>query len=222
MDISKGWNWEVLSSDNEYWNTPDFMMHYLEYRWKDKNYLDFLDIGCGLGRHTIFMAKKGFRVHAFDYSKYVIDTVKQKLFVKGLEANLSVGDISSFPFENNSMDCMIAINILSNSDREGLKRILKEMHRVLRINGEVYFNIISKISDFDVNNDELFNGNNFYNIVEEDFEKLFENFEIISIKHVEEVGKDLYDGASYCVLLKKVDKNNSYNDNKIGDSAFLI
>ena len=43
MAISKGWKWEVLSKDDEYWNTPDFMIHYLDYRWKKLGFKDFLD-----------------------------------------------------------------------------------------------------------------------------------------------------------------------------------
>ena len=38
MTISKGFKWEVLAKDNEYWNTPDFMIHYLNYRWKNKGF----------------------------------------------------------------------------------------------------------------------------------------------------------------------------------------
>jgi len=221
MAISKGWKWEILSKDDEYWNTPDFMVHYLNYRWHNLGFKNFLDLGCGLGRHSLFMAENGFSVYAFDNSKYVIDIVKEKAYERNLDIKLCVGNISSLPYDNESIDCMAAIGVLSNNDIEGVSRILDEMHRVLKTGGETYFNIISKISDFGAN-DELLNGNTFYNITENDFERLFKDFEVVNIKHIDEISDSFMSMPSYCILLKKVDKNGSFNDNKIGDSVYLV
>lgn len=220
MAISKGFKWEVLSKDDEYWNTPDFMIHYLNYRWKQAGFKHFLDIGCGLGRHSIYMAKNGFNVYAFDYSKYVVELVKEKAYESNVDIKLCIADISNFPYENESVDCMVAIGVLSNSDKEGISKVLKEMHRVLKEGGETYFNIISKFSDND-SNEELFNGNSFYQINENDFEWLFKDFEIVSIKLIDEIYNS-NERPSYCVLLKKVNKNSSYDENKLEDNIFLI
>ena len=180
MAISKGFKWEALSKDDEYWNTPDFMMYYLNNRWKKAGYETFLDIGCGLGRHSIYMAENGFNVYGMDYSKYVVDIVKEKAYLKGLDIKLTVGTVSALPYENDSIDCIAAIGVLSNNDKSGIAAILREMHRVLKEGGETYFNIISKISDIENVNEELVNGNVFYNITEDDFEWLFKDFGIIS------------------------------------------
>lgn len=221
MAISKGFKWEILSKDDEYWNTPDFMIHYLSYRWKNMGFSTFLDLGCGLGRHSIYMGENGFNVYAFDNSNYVVDIVKEKAFEKNLDIKLCVGDISNMPYESESIDCMAAFGVLSNSDKEGMVKILKEMHRVLKNGGETYFNIISKISDYE-SNYELLNGNNFYNINESDFVHLFKDFEVISIKHIDDISDSFINMPSYCVLLKKINKSGSFNDTKIGDSAYLI
>ena len=210
MNISKGWKWEVLSKDDEYWNTPDFMIHYLNYRWKKQNFRDFLDIGCGMGRHAIFMGENGFNVNAFDYSKYAVDIVKDKAYEKHLNMKLCIGDMSSMPFENESMDCMIAINVLYNSDKEGISRVLSEMNRVLRDNGEVYFNIMSDNNSLD-SNQELFN-----------FGALFKDFSVVSVRNVSEVGSDFLNTSSFCVLLKKVSDKGNFNDDKLKESAYLM
>jgi len=160
-------------------------------------------------------------VYGIDYSNYVIDTVKEKAYLRGLDIKLTVGDISSLPYENESVDCMAAIGVLSNSDKNGISVILKEMYRVLKNGGETYFNIISKISDMGNSNDELVNGNSFYNITEDDFEWLFKDFSIISIKHIDELYNSM-ETSAYCVLLKKVDKNGSFDDEKIKDSVYLL
>lgn len=220
MTISKGWKWEVLEKDNEYWNTPDFMIHYLNYRWKKNNFNTFLDVGCGMGRHCLYMAQNGFNVYGIDSSKYVVDVVKEKAFLHGLDIKVSVGDISNLPYESNSIDCIAAIGVLSNNDKNGISSILKEMHRVLVDGGETYFTIISKVSDIG-NNEELVNGNIFYSINEDDFEWLFKDFNILSIKHVDELYNSM-EMSGYCVLLKKVNKNSSFDDEKLKDSAYLF
>ena len=221
MTISRGWKWEVLSKDDEYWNTPDFMIHYLSYRWKNQNFKDFLDIGCGMGRHAIFMGENGFNVNAFDYSKYAVDIVKDKAYEKHLNMKLCIGDMSSMPFESESMDCMIAINVLYNTDKEGISRVLSEMNRVLRDNGEVYFNIMSDNNSLD-SNQELFNGNRFYNFTDEDFEVLFKDFSVVSVRNISEVGSDFLNTSSFCVLLKKVHDKNNFTDDKLKESAYLM
>ncbi len=221
MVISKGWKWELLSKDDEYWNTPDFMIHYLSYRWKKAGFKTFLDLGCGLGRHSLFMAEQGFNVFAFDRSSYVVDVVKEKAFNEGLNVKVCVGNVNNIPYGNESIDCVLAMGVLSNSDKSGILEIIKEMYRVLKVNGEVYFNIISTVSDMDLD-DELYNGNVFYNVIESDFEWLFEDFEVISIKHVSEVFPSGNNMPCYCVLLKKVDKRGSFSDDKLKDNLYLM
>lgn len=220
MSISKGWKWEVLSKDDEYWSSIDFMMPYLNYRWKKNGFKTFLDVGCGLGRHSLYMAENGFDVYAFDNSKYVVDVVKEKASSKDLKVICNMGDVRELPYENESIDCMAAIGIMANNDKNGIYLILKEMYRVLKDGGETYFNIISKVTDYDFS-EELLNGNTFYNIKEEDFKWLFSDFNVIDIRHVESVN-DKTSMPEYCVLLKKVKSNKTFDQNKLKDRAFII
>lgn len=220
MSISKEWKWEVLSKDDEYWNSIDFMVPYLNYRWKKNGFKVFLDIGCGLGRHSIYMAENGYDVYALDNSKYVVDVVKEKAYSKELKVICNIGDVSDLPYDDESVDCMIAIGIMANNDKNGVASILKEMHRVLKDGGETYFNIVSKVTDYEFS-EELLNGNIFYNINESDFEWLFKDFTIIDIKHVEN-SIDNSSMPSYCVLLKKVNSSKSFKQDKLKESAFLL
>lgn len=64
---SKAWDWEKNQSD--YWLIPCVESPYLAERWQGKGFLRFLDLGCGLGRHAVYMAKKGFEVTAADLSE---------------------------------------------------------------------------------------------------------------------------------------------------------
>ena len=46
---------------------------------KDNGTKNVLDLGCGTGRYTIFLAKTGFDVYACDLSEKAIEIVKKEL-----------------------------------------------------------------------------------------------------------------------------------------------
>ena len=98
---------------------------------------------------------------------------------------------------------------------------MNEIKRVLKDGGEAYLNIISKSSDLD-SNEELFNGNEFYYVTEKDFEWLFEDFNVVSVRNINEVNSDYLNTSAYCILLKKVHDDNTFNDDKLKESAYLI
>lgn len=69
MTISKGWDWNVVKGSHaDFWRTPSAESFYLIHRWQDLGLKDFLDLGCGLGRHAILFGKNGFNVSCFDIS----------------------------------------------------------------------------------------------------------------------------------------------------------
>lgn len=52
--IAKAWDWEK-ESKKEPWLTPEPIVYYLVSRWKGQGKKDYLDFGCGLGRHALFL-----------------------------------------------------------------------------------------------------------------------------------------------------------------------
>ena len=78
MVNSKAWKWEMVDKDNTYWNNPAPEVYYLSENWKTKNFKTLLDVGCGFGRNTIFMAKKGFEVSTFDLSEHGVKHTIEK------------------------------------------------------------------------------------------------------------------------------------------------
>jgi len=58
--------------------------------------------------------------------------------------NTYVGDMLELPYDNESMDCILCYNVISHSDTEGVKKIINELKRVLKVNGECYLTLCSK------------------------------------------------------------------------------
>jgi SAM-dependent methyltransferase len=142
---SKGWNWEVVSGDfADVWKTPASEVYYLLSRWKQQNKHAFLDFGCGLGRHTILFAANGFEVSAFDISESSIEHTSSWAKEMGLKINIKQGDMLNIPFEDESAECILSMNVISHTDTNGVRKIADELKRVLKQNGECYLTLCSK------------------------------------------------------------------------------
>jgi len=145
MAESKAWDWKIVEGDHRaHWLEPAEESYYLIHRWQEQGKKDFLDLGCGLGRHTVQFAKAGFKVAGFDLSEEALAQTKALLDKEGLEADLRHGDMLELPYDNESFDCILCRNVISHSDTEGVRKIASELLRVLRSGGECYFTLGSK------------------------------------------------------------------------------
>lgn len=147
MDIvkSKEWNWEIVKGQfAEEWMTPSVESFYLVNRWKSQNKKIFLDLGCGLGRHTVLFANNEFDVKAFDLSENAILRTKEWMKKENLFAEYDIGDMLKLPYKNSSIDCILGANVISHTDTNGVKKIVKELNRILKKDGECYLTLASK------------------------------------------------------------------------------
>lgn len=145
MIESKAWNWKALDSNVEkIWKEPSIESFYLVNRWKQKEMKNFLDLGCGLGRHSILFAMNDFEVDAFDLSKDAVKSTKDWAESLELKVECKEGDMLKLPYDDDSFDCIYCRNVISHSDTEGVKTIIKEINRVLKAGGECYLTLGSK------------------------------------------------------------------------------
>ena len=86
-----------------------------------------LDIACGVGRNTHFLAEKGFLVDAVDISDYALSQVKNMATIKKFEV-----DLDTYNLEINKYDLIVNINYLS-------RRLLPQIKEALRDGGVIIF-----------------------------------------------------------------------------------
>ena len=145
MIKSKAWEWEIIDGDKENpWKEPSIESYYLINRWLKQGKTDFLDLGCGLGRHTIQFARAEFNTFAFDLSEKSIHSSKEWSDKEDLKIDFRVGDMLNLPYKSDSMDCILCRNVISHTDTEGMKKVVNEIFRVLRKDGECYLTLGSK------------------------------------------------------------------------------
>lgn len=145
MTESKAWDWTVVEGDHKaHWLEPAEESYCLISRWRKQGKKDFLDLGCGLGRHTIQFAQAGFKTSGFDLSEEAVARTDEFAKREGLEIELKQGDMLELPYEDASFDCILCRNVISHSDTAGVRKIADELYRVLRDGGECYFTLGSK------------------------------------------------------------------------------
>ena len=91
---------------------------------------DVLDLGCGTGRHTAWLAEAGARVTAIDFSAGMLDEARRK--VSGAAAvRFVVHDLHEpLPLDDASFDAVVSGLVLEHLG--DLRGFFAEAHRVLR------------------------------------------------------------------------------------------
>ena len=142
MGISKAWDWR--KEVNSIWLNPSEESYYISNRWAQMGYENILDFGCGLGRHSIYFAKQGFKVSAFDLSEEGTNYLANWAKEEALNINIKTADMLNLPYEENTFDAIFAYHVISHTDTKGMVRILGEIYRVLKPGGEIYLTLCSK------------------------------------------------------------------------------
>lgn len=216
MVDSRGWNWNMEFEDKDsVWRNPSLESYGIMNRWGSRGMKTFLDLGCGLGRHSVLFGKNGFSVSCFDISPEAVERTRTWAEEEGLSFDCRVGDMLSLPYGDGSFDCVLCWNVVSHSDTEGVRRTIAEIRRVLRAGGECYLTFGSKQTwgwqqDWpmvDPNTKLRMEEGPEYGIPHFYADKelllaLFREFEIIGISHVEDWGKN-NTGVHYHLLVRK-------------------
>jgi SAM-dependent methyltransferase len=93
-----------------------------------------LDVGCGTGQTTLFIAKHyPCRVVAVDLSRKMLDKAERKFAQAGLTVPLLRANAMSLPFRRDSFDILLAESVTIFT--ENVSRTLREYHRVLKPGG---------------------------------------------------------------------------------------
>jgi SAM-dependent methyltransferase len=146
MVNSKGWEWEKVNINQTRWLTPTEDGIYFAQKWSDMGRKNVLDLGAGLGRHSIWFAKRGLQVSALDISDYAIQQLNEWAEKEKVIIHTAVGDMMELPYPDESFDCVFVYHAISHTDTQGVKQVIREIERVLRKGGELYTSICSKTS----------------------------------------------------------------------------
>ena len=94
-----------------------------------------LDLGCGSGVQTAFLAAEGFDTHGTDISAVGLDNTAARLKAAGLSATLAQAPAEAIPYPDMSFDVVLCIGVLECLTPKAFGAAMGEILRVLRPGG---------------------------------------------------------------------------------------
>jgi ubiquinone/menaquinone biosynthesis C-methylase UbiE len=101
-----------------------------------------LDIGCGHGIVSIFLAQHGMKVTAIDISEQLLDKLRSSISDKNLSIEVKRGDAYDIPCRDNEFDVVVARMFLPHFP--DWPKVLKEMTRVTKQGGKLIVHFHSR------------------------------------------------------------------------------
>jgi len=168
-----------------------------------------LDIGCGKGRNSLYIAKKGFEVDAVDFSKTSIEIAKEIAKEQSIKVNFLNQSIFDFENKPESYDFIYDSGCLHHIKPHRRNQYLKIISKYLKPDGYfamACFNLDGgkNISDYDVYRDNSMHGGMGFS--EYKLKTILEPyFEMIEIRQMLESNDEKVFGKSFLwtVLMKK-------------------
>ena len=103
-----------------------------------------LDVGCGGGRHLLYLAKEGFVVYGSDRSATGLTISRERLEKEGLRAVLRRCDMTEVPFPDEFFDAVLSVYVLHHNTLENVGKAIGEIRRALKRGGLFFANLSGK------------------------------------------------------------------------------
>lgn len=109
------------------------------------SFQDVLEIGCGTGKNTLWLAKEATHIWAMDFSEGMLEQLKRKL--ENYPLNLYQADIQkSWPISDNQVDLAVTNLVLEHI--QDLNFIFEEAARVLKTEGLFFISELHPIKQY--------------------------------------------------------------------------
>jgi tellurite methyltransferase len=102
-----------------------------------------LDLGAGIGRHALALAKAGHRVTALDASLASTDAIRAAAVSQAMDIDCVLAPMTALPLANAAFDHVLAWNVIYHGDEEIVRRTLAEIARVIRPGGTFMATMLS-------------------------------------------------------------------------------
>lgn len=198
-----------------------FFVNYLK-SLNNKSFLKVVDIGCGKGRNTIFLAQQNYEVYGMDYIKTAIDHTRKIAYKLNIEhlIKLFLTPIDKpWPFQDNFFD--VAVDCFSSIDVETYKRRVtykKEMYRTLKPDGYALVCVVSTDDELEKEMIKKYPGPEINSTIwpdngkfqkdynEKELREFYKEFKIIELRKIKKpafkLGKH-YTATNFWLLLQK-------------------
>ena len=112
--------------------------------FKRCNVKSVLDLGCGAGRHCVYLAKNGFDVVGVDVSESALRMANEWVRKERL-TNVSFirATMTNLPFSGSRFDAVISVSVIHHAIKKDIVKTIDEVYRALKKNGVFLTNLVS-------------------------------------------------------------------------------
>jgi ubiquinone/menaquinone biosynthesis C-methylase UbiE len=128
-----------------------------------------LDLGCGVGRHSVLLASNGFEVVGMDISKNALKMARSWVQKERLEnVALVRATMTNIPINDCCLDAVVSVSVMHHALKKDIVRSISEVYRILGKNGWFIANLAS-LNDPRYGTGRMLEKNTFW--ILEDYEK---------------------------------------------------
>lgn len=125
--------------------TPEITAKQVDFVIKElgvnKNH-SLLDLGCGYGRHSLELAKRGYKVTGLDYSNYMINLARKRAKKEDLKVKFIRGDMRKINFESCFDYVLSFFTSFGYFDKESDDiKVIKGAYKALKKNGYFFLDL---------------------------------------------------------------------------------
>jgi SAM-dependent methyltransferase len=129
------------------WRTPHEKFGPLAKAMRQRGMRRVLDLGCGGGRHLVYLAHQGFEVYGTDIDLHGLARARSWLQQEGLPARLAVADMEALPYPDGFFDAVISMYVIHHNLVNGIRRTVAGVRRALQPRGW-FFATVNAWGDF--------------------------------------------------------------------------
>jgi SAM-dependent methyltransferase len=132
----KYWRDEAYVARN--WLDPDPDIVRLSHPMKDRKVQRVLDLGCGVGRHLVYLSGQGFETHGLDISAAGVERCQKELAQHQLQATVQVADMFTIPYPDQWFDWVLSVQVIYHTTAAALQQAIRHVRDKLRPGGFFY------------------------------------------------------------------------------------
>ncbi len=108
----------------------------------NRNKIKVLDLGCGTGANTWFLAREGFQTYAFDGAHSALKNAEKTCRDQSSSICIFQADAGNIPIADTSFDAVVDVGAISANSTAGIKIILGEIYRVMKPGARFFSSVL--------------------------------------------------------------------------------
>jgi ubiquinone/menaquinone biosynthesis C-methylase UbiE len=91
-----------------------------------------LELGCGLGRFSTYMAEQGVKATGVDFTLVTVERAKKRVANNAQKPTFMVGDVTNLKMLSNQFDVSFDVGCFHCLNKEGQQKYVSEIYRLLK------------------------------------------------------------------------------------------